>query len=216
VQDGGVVRLVDVLDEAKARALALIQERIASGSTPLTAEEADHAASVLGYGGIKYFDLRQNRQSDYAFSYTRMLSPDGDTAVYLEYAHARMASILRKAKETLGITWEVLVAGLAGMDDAARAQAFTAAHLTELQLAVDLTRWQEVMSTFQQDLMPHRVCEFSYFLCGKFTDFFRDCPVLSSDVPAPLRESRLRLVMATESTLACAMRLLGIEALDKI
>jgi arginyl-tRNA synthetase len=59
----------------------------------------DRTAAVLGYGGVKYFDLRQHRITDYVFSYERMLSPDGDTAVYLEYAHARLCSILRKAAE---------------------------------------------------------------------------------------------------------------------
>lgn len=216
LQDGGVVRLVDVLDEAKARALALIQERIASGNTPLTPQEAEHSAAVLGYGGVKYFDLRQNRLSDYAFSYTRMLSPDGDTAVYLEYAHARMASILRKAKEAHGVAVEALLTGLSALDDSGRAAAFSMIHASEAGLAAELTRWQEVMTTFQQDLMPHRLCEYQYFLCSRFTDFFRDCPVLQSDVPPALRDARLRLVAATEATVACGMRLLGIQPLDKI
>jgi len=210
-RDGGVVRLTDVLDEAKARAAAIMAER---GS--MTPEEVAHASSVLGYGGVKYFDLRQNRLSDYQFSYDRMLSPDGDTAVYIEYAHARISSILRKARDVAGVSIDALLTMLEGAGDEARAAAFTFAHPADSGLAAELLRFQEVVTIFQQDVMPHRLAEYCFFLCGKFSEFFRDCPVLADFVPQPVRDSRLRLCEATVRTLATGLRLLGIEPLDKI
>jgi len=216
-RDGGVVRLTDVLDEARARARAAIGERMAAGATPLTPAEADAAAAVLGYGGVKYFDLRQNRTSDYAFSYDRMLSPDGDTAVYLEYAHARAASILRRAREPPhGVDVRALAGGLAGAAPPALAAAFPCTSPSETGLAAELTRFQEMLTTFQADLMPHRLAEYAYFLAGRLGDFFRDCHVLGDGVAPAERDARLLLVDAAERTLATAMRLLGIEALDKI
>lgn len=211
-RSGETVRLVDVLEEARTRARGIIEERVKGGNSPLSPEDVEEAGRVLGYGGVKYFDLRQNRATDYVFSYDRMLSPDGDTAVYLEYAHARVMSILRKARESaVAIDTDALATNVSNM-----AGAFTFAHPTELTLAAELMRLQDVLADIQGDLMPHRLCEYLYKLSGAFTDFHRDCNVLGADTPVNLRDSRLRLCVATSKTMKAAMGILGITPLDRI
>ena len=107
------MRLVDLMNEARERAVQIMKQRVADGVSSLTDEkEMEEAAAQLGYGGVKYFDLRQNRLSDYVFNFDRMLSPDGDTNVYLQYSHARCMSILRKAPEDVEQLKEVGGSGL--------------------------------------------------------------------------------------------------------
>jgi arginyl-tRNA synthetase len=146
-----------------------------------------------------------------------MLSADGDTAMYLEYAHARVASILRKAKETAGIDVDAIVDKAASVNSVAEAASlFQFQHASELTLASDLMRIQDVLSQVQIDLFPHRLCEYLYFLAGRMTDFYRDCVILGEGTPIALRDSRLRLCSATAKVLKQGMGLLGITALDKI
>jgi arginyl-tRNA synthetase len=231
-RDGSTVRLVDVLDGAKEKALGVLRERIATSvGSPLAGApegEVERTAEALGYGGVKYFDLRQNRTQDYVFSYDRMLSADGDTAVYMQYAIARLRSILRKAAPVLAADagGGAGGAGDASLEEALRgaalrtaegaAAAFTFAHATEAALAVELLRFGEVLAGVQEDLMPHRLCEFLYAVAGRVTDFHRDCPVLSSATPPPLRLARLRLVAAAADTMAATMQLIGLDVLERM
>ena len=200
-----------------------------------TPQELERVACSLGYGGVKYFDLRQNRTTDYVFSYDRMLSGDGDTAVYLQYSAARLASILRKAGEAaaaaaaapasagggsdglqLQCPGGLAAAAAAGAGAAWQASAWEFAHATELQLAGELLRFSEVLASIQEDLMPHKLCEYMYGLSGRATDFHRDCNVLGSGTAPSLRASRLRLVHCTHQVLTTCMRLLGLEPLERI
>ena len=247
-RDGSTVRLLDVLQEARTRAMAILVERGAGagaasgGSATPTAEaagtatptpppapasylatatqaEIDRTACSLGYGGVKYFDLRQNRTTDYVFSYERMLSPDGDTAVYLQYSAARLASILRKAGEAGHATGPALrlrSGDLGSVTAGDMGEAWAFAHPTEIQLAGELLRFAEVLASVQEDLMPHKLCEYMYGLSGKATDFHRDCNVLGSGTAPALRAARLRLVQCTSSVLTTCMRLLGLEPLERI
>lgn len=179
---------------------------------PLTPEEEaeyDRSAAVLGYGGVKYFDLRQNRNSDYVFSYDRMLSPDGDTSVYLEYAHARLCSILRKAKDA-GVDMGALLASA----DAPGAITFT--HASEINLALELIKVQDAVSNSTVDLLPHRVCEYVYAVANRTAEFARDCYVLSTATPPNVRDVRLRLVAAAAAVIKQCLGLLGIEALNRL
>ena len=223
-RSGETVRLADVLDEAKARAKAILMERAAAAAEAPAAtcggavtsgvganDDAaiDAAAAALGYGGVKYFDLRQHRMTDYVFSYDRMLSPDGDTTVYLQYAHARMCSILRRAAENGVDVAAVLHASPHGGVGAW-------AHPTELLLAIELARFAESVQEVLTDLLPHRLCEYLYRLAGRGADFHRDCNVLSATTPSETRDARLRLAAATAAVMKAALALLGIEALERI
>jgi arginyl-tRNA synthetase len=208
-RSGETVRLVDVLDEAKDRAKAALLERQAAGSSGVAAgdgAELERAAAVLGYGGMKYFDLRQQRTSDYVFNYDRMLSPDGDTAVYLEYAHARLCSISRKAADAGVDVRAVLAAAPAGTR-------FT--HPTETALITELTRFPGVMRRATATLMPHVLCEFVYALANRTAEFHRDCNVLGAATPPDVRDSRLRMVAAAQAVIAQTLALLGITALER-
>lgn len=97
------VRLIDLLIAAKDRMRQALDVRNEEGKTALSGEEMDHAAGVIGYGAVKYFDLKQHPSTNYIFSYDRMLDTKGDTAVYLLFAYARLVSILRKAREEKNI-----------------------------------------------------------------------------------------------------------------
>lgn len=167
-------------------------------------------AAALGYGGVKYFDLRLNRNSDYVFAYDRMLSPDGDTATYMQYAHARVCSILRKARDVLGA--DAVDAIIAGTTPAG----VTFAHASDVALALELARFQEVILAVQGDLLPHRLCEFLFHLAGRMSDFHRDCYVMAESTPPPVRDARIRLVAATGSVMRTALALLGIKPLERI
>lgn len=209
-RSGETVRLVDVLDEAKDRAKAALRERLTSGATGVAADEAEieRTAAILGYGGAKYFDLRQHRGTDYVFSYERMLSPDGDTAVYLEYAHARLASILRKAGEN-GVDVAAILAGTA-------AEGVNFTHPTETALVTELLRFPDVLRRTTAALTPHLLCEFVYQVANRTSEFHRDCNVLGATTAPEVRASRIRMVAAVKEVIASVLRLLGITPLDRI
>lgn len=210
-RSGDSVRLVDVLDEAKERVMGTYTNNDDNSRPKLSAEEIERASSILGYGGMKYYDLKQNRVQDYAFSYDRMLSPDGNTVVYLEYAHARIESILRKASEA-----GVDIDSILQFPEDSYESALLFSHKSELNLAIELCRFQEIMVDVQIDLLPHRLCDYIYVLSAKFSDFFRDCRVLGENVEKEVSASRLRLCKATLETMKTGMMLLGIEPLEKM
>ena len=196
---GSSVRLVDLLDEACDRAAAIMRQRVGAGLSSLSdGAEIARGAEKLGIGGVKYFDLRQNRLSDYVFSFDRMLSPDGDTNVYLQYSHARIMSILRKA----GRDAQVL----------ANAADITLEQEAEWKLACSLLRFNDVIEQIAGDLMPHRLCNYLYELCSALNGFYSDCRVIG----APEQESRLALLAATEKVMRQGFALLGIETLDRV
>lgn len=229
-RSGETVRLVDVLDEAKARAGSAIRERLeagaAEGKSKSNIGEADveHASEVLGYGSVKYFDLRRDRNSNYVFEYDDMLTQEGNTAVYMNYAHARVASIFRKAS-SMGA--DAGGAGGAGGADGAGGSAdveaaavsellsrtgITLGHPTELALAVHVARFSEVIEGILGDLRPHRLCSFLYELSVKFNDFYRDCHVTGTEE----QDSRLLLLAAVARTMRAGLGLLGIDVLDQM
>lgn len=212
-RDGSTVRLVDVLEQARVKARAVMEERNQNSQEKFSEEYIDFASKELGYGGVKYFDLRQNRTLDYVFSYDRMLSPDGDTVVYLQYTHARLCSILRRGVEN-GITSEVLVRPL--KEGEWYDSLFQFKEKVERDLVHELCRFQDVLVAIQQDLMPHRICEFLFRVATLVNDFYRDCQIFNSEVPESLRLPRLRLVHLACMTIKQALGLLGITALERM
>jgi arginyl-tRNA synthetase len=202
-RSGETVKLVDLLDEARDRATGGLMERLGTPSCVLSEEEIKPAGEALGYGGVKYFDLNQNRKQDYVFSYDRMLDANGDTAVYMQYAHARVSSIIRKVSAKSGTSAE---------DVAKTDGVLNLAHASELALAVDIARFSEVVQAAAEELLPHRITEYLYRMCSKFSSFYRDCPVLGNEH----QNSRLTLCLAYQRVLAQSLRLLGIEPLSKL
>ena len=120
-------------------------------------------SATLAIGPTRYFDLRQNRTNDYKFSYKHMLARNGDTAGYMQYAHARIASIARKA----GVDPASLNPNLLNLE-----------HQAEADLAFHITRFQEVVASIEDDLMPHHLCEYLWKLANQFSDFYNNCRVV--------------------------------------
>ncbi|MEV0298780.1 arginine--tRNA ligase [Nocardia sp. NPDC050710] len=190
---GGTVRLLDLLDDAVGRARAVVYEK----NPDLPAAVVDEIAEQAGIGAVKYADLSTSRVKDYTFDLDRMVALNGNTAVYLQYAHARIRSILRKAGEGA----YVIDPGV-GLEPAERA------------LALALDAYGAAVTEVGATLEPHRLCGYLYDLARDFTAFYDGCPVLSS--ARPVRDNRLALCLLTARTLEHGLGLLGIAAPERM
>jgi len=202
-RSGDTVRLVDLLDAAVDRMRDSLKARVEDGKCPLNEKEVEEAAAVIGYGGVKYFDLHQHPETNYQFSYDKMLSTSGNTAVYLLFAHARLASILRKA--------DADVAALLETKNGSSSYDLTA-HPKERSLAFELGFFTEVVEAVANEYQPSRLCDFLYKLATKFTEFVTECKVLGD----PRQSERLLLCAATGIVMRQSFDLLGIKHLDRI
>lgn len=156
------------------------------------------AAPNIALAAIKYADLSSGLQKDYTFDAQRMVQTTGDTGPYLQYAHARICQILRRA-EAESITF-------AGID--------VLTEPAEHQLALLITRFGEVVQEVGQNLTPHKLCGYLYEVAGAFSTFYEQCPVLKSD--GEVRSSRLALCELTRRVLATGLGLLGIDAPERM
>ena len=189
------VRLVELLDEAKVRCIATIKDR----RPDISDAELEEASSAMGYGAVKYADLKGHRTTNYRFSFDEMLSLQGNTAVYLLYAHARIASIVRKS----------------GKDPVAMAAGgakIKLEHELEAALALHIARFPEALEAMLQDLAPNRITDYVFELSGVFNQFYTECQVVGS----PEEESRLLLAEAAAVTMRQCLQLLGITPLYRI
>ncbi len=194
-RSGDTVKLADLLDEACARAL-----KVVSAKNPnLTETECRDIARIIGLGAVKYADLLSNRQSDYVFSWDKMLSFQGNTAPYLQYSYVRIRSIFRKAAE-------------AGIAHTAGPVAFT--DPAEIALAKKITLFGEVVPTILDDHRPNLLCNYLFELAGTFHSFFEACPVLK--VQDAVRNDRLTLCDATARVLKRGLGLLGIGVPERM
>ncbi|MFC5058189.1 arginine--tRNA ligase [Saccharothrix xinjiangensis] len=190
---GGTVRLVDLLDDAVARARAVVLEK----NPDLDPAELDRIAESAGIAAVKYADLSTSRVKDYSFDVDRMVAFTGNTGVYLQYAHARISSILRNA------------GGPTPAVDGA-----VALHAAERGLALALDAYGAVLTEVCATLEPHRLCGYLYDLARAFTAFYDACPVLKAD--EPVRGNRLALCLLTARTLGHGLDLLGITAPERL
>jgi arginyl-tRNA synthetase len=194
---GDTVLLTDLLDEAVVRAEGELAKR---GWESSTAERRALAAEI-GIGAIKYADLANDRIKDYVFDWDRMLAAEGRTGPYLQYAHARIQSIVRKGAE----------AGVAREQDAAIAVVEPA----ERKLALELLDFGTAVLEAGDTLRPHRLAGYLYDLATAFTAFYETCPVLKAPDEAT-RASRLALCELTARVLARGLKLLGIAAPERM
>jgi len=190
---GGTVKLADLLVEAKERAYQLVSER----SPELNEAERREIAHTVGIGAVKYSDLAKNRTSDYVFSWDLMLSLDGNTAPYLQYAYARIQSIFRKA-------------------GALEQASIQLTEPSERSLGLKLLQFNESIDSVEREGQPHHLCNYLYELAGHFMSFYEVCPILKDDVPSEVRASRLQLAQLTATTLKTGLGLLGIGVLDRM
>jgi arginyl-tRNA synthetase len=193
-RSGDNVGLVEVLDEARTRAAAIIAEK----STSLTPEEAAEVADIVGIGAVKFAELSQNRLTDYVFSWDKMLALQGDTAPYLQYSSVRIRSIFRKLDAPF---------------DAAAAS-FILEKPEEIHLARLHLRFGELLPAVLDDFRPNLLANYLLELARAFHSFFEACPVLKSEEPA--RSSRLALCELTSRILTTGLGLLGIRCPERM
>ncbi|KAI3424703.1 hypothetical protein D9Q98_008093 [Chlorella vulgaris] len=193
-RSGDVVRLVELLDEAKKRITATVKER----RPDATDEEVEEAAAAMGYGAVKYADLKNHRTTNYRFSYDDMLSQQGNTAVYQLYAHARIASIVRKSGRD--------------MAQVAASSSVVLGHEKEVALGLQIARFSDAVDDALSELLPHRLTEYLYDLSAAFNQFYVECQVNGS----PEEDSRLLLSEATALIMRTCFQLLGIRVLYRI
>jgi arginyl-tRNA synthetase len=194
---GETVKLGELLDEAASRALAVVQQK----NPDLPDAEKQAVAHAIGIGAVKYADLSSDRVKDYVFDWDRMLALNGNTAPYLQYAHARIRSILRRAAAD-GI-------------DLATPAAISLDEPAERSLALQLLVFDTAVRSSAETAQPHRLCTYLYELASDYTTFYEACPVLRADSDE-VRASRLALCRLTARVLERGLGLLGIDAPERI
>ena len=194
-RDGGTVKLIDLLTEAKERAYALVKEKNPS----LADEDLRHIGEVVGIGAVKYADLSKHRTSDYSFNFELMLNFEGNTAPYLLYAYTRVAGVFRKLGK--------------GFNEVDGKIELHAAH--EQDLAARLAQFGEILNNVAEKGTPHVLCSYLYDLAGLFSSFYENCPILAAETPQQ-QQSRLRLAALTGRTLKQGLELLGLETLERM
>ncbi|HEX4983889.1 MAG TPA: arginine--tRNA ligase [Ilumatobacteraceae bacterium] len=194
-RSGDSVKLIELLDEAVARATDAIAEK----NPDLAADDRAAVAQMVGIGALKYADLSNDRIKDYVFDWDRMLAFEGNTAPYLQYAHARICSIFRRAE-------------IARPD--VRSAAIVLGTPQERALARRVLALPSALDDTLTSFSPHKLCSYLFDLSQDFTAFYEHCPVLRAD--EALRTSRLALCDVVARTLAHGLGLLGIEAPEQM
>ncbi|MDO4430794.1 MAG: arginine--tRNA ligase [Lonepinella koalarum] len=194
-RSGDTVKLADLLDEAVERATVLINEK----STALSDAEKQAVIEAVAIGSVKYADLSKNRTTDYVFDWDNMLSFEGNTAPYMQYAYTRIRSIFNKIEVN---STALSAAQIELTDDKERA------------LALKLLQFEESVQTVAKEGTPHILCAYLYELAGAFSSFYEHCPILNAE--ENLKYSRLTLAQLTEKTLKQGLDLLGIKTVEKM
>jgi arginyl-tRNA synthetase len=195
-RSGENVKLAELLDEAEERAFKVVSEKNPEADETQRRE----IARVVGVGAVKYADLLPNRQTDYVFSWDKMLALNGNTAPYLLYAYARIRSIFRKGEGTFNAQRSTFNVQLTAPE--------------EIALARHLLNFGLTLGAVAEEFRPNFLCNYLYELAGHFTTFYEKCPVLKSE--GVTRESRLVLCDLTARVLKQGLEVLGIEMLEQM
>ncbi|MEO7370485.1 MAG: arginine--tRNA ligase, partial [Ilumatobacteraceae bacterium] len=198
-REGEPVRFVDVVDEAIERATASVREK----NPDLPGDEQTDIGRMVGIGALKYADLSTDRIKDYVFDWDRMLAFEGNTAPYLQYAHARIRSILRKGAEAEAQTPRTSAEGSG-----------PTLVTQERELILQLLQFDAAIHDTLDRYSPHRLCTYLFDLAQSFTSFYEACPVLKAEPRT--RALRIRLCEQTARVLAQGLDLLGIEAPERM
>ncbi|MBN1818463.1 MAG: arginine--tRNA ligase [Sedimentisphaerales bacterium] len=200
-RSGENIKLRDLLEEAVQKARSVVEEK----NPDLDDQTKQDIARAVGIGAVKYADYSTNRNSDYIFSFDRMLSLEGNTAPYMQYAYARVKSIEQKAEDKhVNIEAELADMKQLTLDDPA-----------ELDLARYLIRYGEAIESASQDCRPNYLTQYLYDLAQKFSAFYNACPVL--DAGPDKRPTRLLLCDLTARTIRHGLTdLLGIEVVEQM
>ncbi|KAL7568459.1 hypothetical protein ACA910_012170 [Epithemia clementina (nom. ined.)] len=203
-RSGDTVKLKDLLTEAVRIAGKDLIERNENHNEAFL-DRVDRVSRIVGVGAVKYADLSMNRESNYKFSYERMLSLNGNTAPYMMYAYARICGIVRKAsgqEESNPVVWpepaEIIVS-----------------HFTEAHLMRKLVVLPDVLSNVERHLCPNTICDYLFETSQQFNQFYENCSVNNAETPE-LKASRLSLCTATAGTIRLLLRILGIQVVEKL
>jgi len=191
-RDGGTVKLIDLLDEAVVKAKAAIKDK-----ENYSEEEVEALAKIIGIGAVKYADLAINRESNYIFNWDKMLSFDGNTSLYMQYAYARIQSIFRR--------FDGEIKGRIIIGDA-----------LEHRLAVMLLRFEDVLERAAEDASPNQITTYLYELATLFMRFYEQNPILKPGVEEETKMSRLLLADLTAKTIKQGLDILGIQVVNKL
>ncbi|WP_076420492.1 arginine--tRNA ligase [Colwellia sp. UCD-KL20] len=194
---GGTIKLAELLDEAVVRAKTLIKEK----NPDFTDEFLSEIATKVGIGAVKFADLSKNRTSDYIFNWKTMLSFEGATAPYLQYAYSRIQSIFTKA----GVASSQLD--------------YSKLSLVEPQekaLAMKLIQLEEVIDSVISECTPNLLCNYLYELASLYMSFYEACPILKEDISEDVKKSRLALCALVSKTLNKGLDILGIEVMERM
>ncbi len=191
-RDGGTVKLIDLLQEAVNRAKEAIRQK-----DEYSKEEILKIAEIVGIGAVKYADLSINRESDYVFDWDKMLSLDGNTSLYQQYAYARIQSIIRRyGKEPTGTV---------AIEDE-----------LERKLVLKLLELEDTLILASNESAPHYLTNYLYSLTTLFMKFYENNPILKDDIPKELKESRLMIAKATAETIKLVLGIMGIKTVDRL
>ncbi|WP_026375525.1 arginine--tRNA ligase [Aestuariibacter salexigens] len=191
---GGTIKLAELLDEAVQRATTLLAAR----DNAMSDEQRADVAKKVGIGAVKYADLSKNRTTDYIFDWDTMLSFEGNTAPYLQYAYTRVKSILRKA----------------GEHSSSKSESIALQQPAEIALSMKLVQYEDALLSVARDATPHVLCSYLYDLASAFMSFYEACPILKAGIDETVKQSRLTLATVTAHTLKHGLDLLGIETME--
>lgn len=195
---GKAITLASLLDEAEERALLRLTEAKAEGKIDLDDSQLGAIARSVGIGAVKYADLHQNRTSDYQFDFDKMITFQGNSGPYLQYAYARIQSIFRKGQ----------------IDPASVTSKLILETREERALGRVLVRFGEVVHQAADSGLPHLVTDHLYELAKAYSAFFEACPVLKAE--GAVRDSRLAFCALSARQLRRGLGLLGIQVVDRM
>lgn len=193
-RDGADVKLIDVIDEAIERAFQLVTSK----NPDLDETIRQNISEVVGVGAIKYAELSKNRTTDYIFDWDTMLSFEGNTAPYLQYAYTRIRSIFRRAE----------------IDSTSLDSKIVLQHPVEFALAVKLLQFPEAINSVTDDFQANVLCNYLFEVSGQFMSFYEACPILNQD--DEIKNSRLIIADITSKILKQGLELLGIQTVEKM
>jgi len=191
---GGTIKLAELLDEAVVRASDLIKEK----NPDINSDDLAEISKKVGIGAVKFADLSKNRTSDYIFNWKTMLSFEGATAPYLQYAYSRIQSIFTKAQVTqLSNNIQVI-------------------EPQEKALALKLLQLEDVIDAVISECTPNLLCNYLYELASLYMSFYEACPILKDGIADDVKASRLALCQLVAQTLKQGLDILGIDVMDRM
>ncbi|NQY62397.1 MAG: arginine--tRNA ligase [Alteromonadaceae bacterium] len=193
---GGTIKLAELLNEAVTRATEIIREK----NPDYSEDKLNEIAHKVGIGAVKFADLSKNRTSDYIFNWKTMLSFEGATAPYLQYAYSRIQSIFTKAN----------------IEEAISPEAINIIEPQEKALALKILQLEDVIDAVISECTPNLLCNYLYELASLYMSFYEACPILKDGIDTETKQSRLALCQLISLALKNGLDILGIEVMERM